>query len=878
MRGHNFEVRILSLMLALMLAAGQSLAQTSDSNLRVMVLDPNGAAIAKARVSVKATNGKDRIADTNQHGEASFSRLPAGKYQIHIEASGFTPRDLTNVNLPLSGNQLEVKLEVAPVTEQVEVTQDKREAATDPRGNAFTNVLTAEQIASLPDDPDELEQAIRNMAPPGAMMRVNGFMGGHLPPKSQIREIRFRMDPYAAEFHNAGFGSIDIFTKPGVNLWHGSFNFGFRDESLNARQAFAPFRAAEQFRRFSASLDGPLWRDHTSLFLSADGNSNYDSKTILAALPTGNFFNDVIRRPSRTLNLQARVEHALNKTHTLRGEYQRNGRHQDNLGVGDFDLAERAFFTDQAEHIFRVSDSGAFGKKLFNEFRFQMRWQEVNSQALTQAPAIIVLNAFNRGGSQVNSDRHTRDFELADNVDFPVGRHALRFGVQFEGGNYRNNSLSNANGTFTFASLDAFRAGRPTTYTQRLGDPFIALSQYQFGSYLQDDIRVKKNLSISLGLRHEWQTNFGDHNNFAPRFGLAWSPFKNGKTTLRLGAGIFYNWLSADTVEQTLVVDGKRQRDLVITNPGFPNPLSGGLQTVLPSSRLQLDPSLSQPYIEQVSFGVERQLAPTTRFNATYFYQRGVHLLRGHNINAPLPGLGRPDPTIGNITQVEASANSAQHLVNVGFNFNQFKRRLFFAANYSWSKAINEADGPFSLPVDNFNLRAERGPAASDMRHRFFLLANTNLFKGLRLGTTFQAFSALPYNITTGFDNNGDTVSNDRPVGMGRNSARGAGQWTLSTRLSWGFGFGQPPENPQGGGAHVALVKIGDGSDPLGGMPGLPGASNKRYRMEFYVQAFNLFNHANLTNFSGVQTSPFFGHATAAQPGRRIETGLRFSF
>jgi len=877
MRGCKFGMRILSLMLALTMSAGQSLAQTSDSNLRVMVVDPNGAAINKARVSIKV-GSKDRVAETNQRGEAFFSRLPVGQYQIHVAAPGFTPRDLAGVSLPLNGNQLEVRLEVAPVTEQIVVAQDKREAATDPRGSAFTNVLTAEQIALLPDDPDEFEQAIRMLAPPGAMMRVNGFLGGHLPPKSQIREIRFRMDPYAAEFHNAGFGSIDIFTKPGVNQWHGSLNLGFRDESLNARQTFAPFRAAEQFRRFAATLDGPIWRDHTSLFLSADGNANYDSKTILAALPSGSFFNDIIRRPSRQLNLQARVEHALNKTHTLRGEYQRNGRRMDNLGVGDFDLAERAFFTDQTEHIFRVSDSGAFGKKLFNEFRFQTRWQEINSQALTQTPAILVLNAFNRGGSQVSSDRHTHDFELADNADFPVGRHALRFGLLFEAGNYHSNALSNANGTFTFASLDAFRTGRPTTFTQRIGDPFIAFSQYQFGGYLQDDIRVKKNLSISLGMRYEWQTNFDDHNNFAPRVGLAWSPFKNGKTTIRVGAGIFYDWLGSETVEQTLRVNGTRQRDLVVTNPGFPNPFSGGLQTVLPTSRLQLDPTLNQPYVEQISVGVERQFSQAIRFNATYFYNRGVHLLRGRNINAPIPGLGRPDPATGNITQVEASASSTQHLLNIGFHLNQLRRRLFFAANYSLSKATNDADGPFSLPVDNFNLRAERGSSAMDLRHRFFMMVNTNLFKGLRLGTTFQATSALPYTITTGFDNNGDTVSNDRPAGIGRNSARGAGRWEMSTRLSWGFGFGQPPESNGQVRPHVAAIRMDGGGDVLGNMPSMPGANNKRYRMEFYVQAFNLFNHANLTSFSGVQTSPFFGHATAAQPGRRIESGLRFSF
>jgi hypothetical protein len=103
-------------------------------------------------------------------------------------------------------------------------------------------------------------------------------------------------------------------------------------------------------------------------------------------------------------------------------------------------------------------------------------------------------------------------------------------------------------------------------------------------------------------------------------------------------------------------------------------------------------------------------------------------------------------------------------------------------------------------------------------------------------------------------------------------------------RLSWGFGFGKSPEpGAQAGGApQIRMIRIGgdggDGGTALGALSGLPGENPKRFRTEFYIQAFNLFNHANLTNFSGVQTSPFFGQATAALPGRRIETGMRVSF
>ena len=177
--------------------------------------------------------------------------------------------------------QIEIKLDLAEVQEVLNVEQDKREANLDPRGRAFTTVLTAEQIAQLPDDPEEFEQAIRDMAGPGATFRVNGFRGGKLPPKSQIREIRFRMNPYAAENHDASMIGVDILTKPGLNNWHGSLNAGFRDEALNARNAFAPFRAPEQNRRFGFELSGPLWRKHTSV--SCD--SPEPSSTVLVGGP-----------------------------------------------------------------------------------------------------------------------------------------------------------------------------------------------------------------------------------------------------------------------------------------------------------------------------------------------------------------------------------------------------------------------------------------------------------------------------------------------------------------------------------------------------------------------------------------------------------------
>ncbi len=860
------------------LSLSLSLAQTNDASIIITVLDPNGAAIRDARVQITSSVLKPKADHANRSGEVKFARLAPGTYRMLVEAAGFEAQIIDPVTLHAGANTLSVKLNIANVQDELEVKQDKREAALDPRGDGFSSVLTEAQLAMLPDDPDEFEEVLRSMAGPGARFRVNGFGGGKLPPKSQIREIRFRTNQWAAENHEAGFISVDIFTKPGVNQWHGSLNFGFRDESLNARNAFAPFRGAEQDRRYGLEFSGPLWKNHSSLFFNLDGFNSFDTKTIVAALPTGNFA-DLIRRPSRRLNLQTRIEHALTKTHTLRGEYQRNANRQENLGVGNFDLAERAFLSDTTEHIFRLSDSGAVGKKAFNELRFQTTWRDVGLRSLSNAQTITVLDAFTRGGAQVTSDRNVRELDLADNLDLSYfKKHLLRTGIQFEVGSYRSSEVRNTNGTFTFASLADFQANRPLQYSQRSGAPAVAFNQYQIGWYVQDDWRVHKSFTLSFGLRHELQTNLRDKQNFAPRLGLAWSPFKNGKTTIRAGGGIFYDWFGSTTYEQILRVNGQNQTDLIVRNPGFPNPFSGGTAVTLPPSVIQRQADLQMPTIMQSSIGVERELPGGVRFMSVYSFTRGLHQLRGINSNQPLPGVGRPLPTQGNITQVTSSANSFGHALMFNLNWNSLPKAIHAGLNYRLSKVTNDADSPFSLPMNSFELRAERGPALNDIRHMVFGMASFPLFKRLRLGTTFNYLSAPPYNITTGFDNNGDAIINDRPSNVRRNSARGAGQLNVGTRLSWAFGFGKPKEQAGGGSPQVRIVRGGD-DGMLGAMPSAGmSLANKRFRTEFYVQASNVLNHTNRTNFIGVQTSPFFGQAIAALPGRRMETGMRFSF
>ena len=273
MRSDRLQSCAISVLVVVVISSQLAFAQSSgNASLDVVVHDPSGALVNKAQVQLLSNGRQQAATQTNQNGEARFNKLVPGRYLVHVEAAGFKPQNTEAITLTPGSNRTEIALDIEVIKADVEVAEETAVRNTNPNGPAFSNVLTAEQIAQLPDDPDEFENAINQLAGPGAQIRVNGFRGGKLPPKSQIREIRFRLNPYAAENHDAGFGLVDITTKPGVNSWHGSFNFGFRDESLNGRQAFATFRGPEQQRRFGLSMDGPLWKNHTSLFLNADGS------------------------------------------------------------------------------------------------------------------------------------------------------------------------------------------------------------------------------------------------------------------------------------------------------------------------------------------------------------------------------------------------------------------------------------------------------------------------------------------------------------------------------------------------------------------------------------------------------------------------------
>ncbi len=849
--------------------------QTGPATVRVVVKDATDLGLPHAQVVLVDESGVEYAAAVDAQGVAVVAGLQPGAYVLRVSAEGFQSIE-TPITVRRGTNATTATLAVA-MSEEVIVAD---QAAEDRRDNGFTQTLTADEIDALSDDPDEMAEQLAQMAGPGAQIFVDGFSGGRLPPKDQIQQIRINSNSYSAEYHQAGMVRIEVITRPGMGGWRGRANFGFRDESLNARNAFAETKEPTEQQRYNVSFQGPLARGKTGISLSVDGNNAFDSRTIVAQSPSGEPVDGLARNTTLGVNANFRVDHQMGAGNQLRAEYRRRSTDRGNLGVGDFDLPERSYDTENVEDTFRVRNTRVLGKKVFSDLKFEYSSSENTTLPQSERPTVRVNDAFTAGGASQSGVRSAREIEIAQNFDFTIGRrHSMRAGVLVEAGWWDSTQRENANGTYIFTSLDAYNLGQPSTYTIRIGDPVITYSQVKAGWFLQDDFRLTRALSVSLGLRQEVQTQVDDNWNLAPRAAFTWTA--NRKTTMRGGYGIFYDWFDSNLYEQTIRVDGEHQVDIVVENPGFPVVEGGG--TRLPASIIRSS-SLSQPVIQQASIGLERQMTSWAQLRTDYMWTRGHDTLRSVNVNAPVDGT-RPDQTAGNISEIQSSGRRASDRLTVGITARSQRHRIFGNVMYQLQSSRNFADSATSLPSDSVNPDVDWGPSAQDLRHRVFIMVNTPIRYGIRAGLNVQMASALPYTITTGTDDNGDTVFNDRPDGVGRNSARGASTTNANLRLNRSFGFGRSSAGPGGGPMMPPPPGAGGGATlnqrgPGGGGPQMVivEGSNARYRVDVYAQISNLFNRVNFNTFVGNQLSPFFGEATSAAAARRIELGFSLGF
>ncbi len=858
----------LFVLLSILSAVPPTWAQTRTASLTVTVVDQTGAVVQGASVTVTGTDeatkaGGPTTVTTSNVGVATLPNLVPGRYTIQAQFPGFDPRVMTDVPVRAGNNKQVALLTLAGMQDSVTVARDRQEAAVDPRGTSFGTQLTREQIEALSDDPAVLRQQLEEMAGPGAVIKVDSFEGSALPPKAQIRSIRISRDQFAAENHAAGGTSIEIITQPGLGPIRYNAGLRFRDGSLSGRSPFTPTKGPEQQSNFFLGLNGTLIAQKSSFSIFAVGTTSYETPNINIVDATGTRSEPMpLRTPRDNINVNAQMDYALTLDQTLRIGYSSNLSNADNLGIGDYNEEQRAYSTDDRVHNIRAQHIGPLGRRAFTRSRLQVRWSNSESRSAVELPTIRVNDAFTRGGAQVGGGQRLFGYTLGSDVDYVRGKHSLRTGVVFDGGSIRADDTSNYLGTYTFESLDAYLAGRPRSFTRRIGDPRIHYSTLQAAVYGQDDIKVRRNFTLSVGARYEAQRHVNDYGSVMPRVGITWAPRKSGTTVLRSSWGIFYDWLQASTYEQTLRVDGFRQRELDIRDPSYPDlPAIDSAGATQPVSRYVLGDSAQLPRMTRLSLGIDQRVR-RIQMSAVYAYLRGSDQYRGQNLNAPVDGV-RPDPSFGNVIEVISDGSSRQHQLQAALTVNpgallplgpsapriNWKRTTLFV-NYTFGVYDNYADGPFSLPATG-RLEAEWGPAASDVRHRFNTSLNNQIVKNVLLSMSVNVNTATPYSIRTGRDENGDFVFNDRPAGVGRNTERGATQWSLNPFMAYVFTFGRNISNLPPG---IAVIGGGAGGAPTVQTVNQPAS---RYRLQLFLQAQNLTNHANYSGYSGTMTSPF---------------------
>ncbi|HEX7772908.1 MAG TPA: TonB-dependent receptor, partial [Pyrinomonadaceae bacterium] len=559
--------------------------------------------------------------------------------------------------------------------------------------------------------------------------------------------------------------------------------------------------------------------------LPADGNLEY----------TGHY---------RQFLFDGRVDHKLTSSQNLMFRVNVDRFFDDNPqdAVGGTNAPSVARRYSRRSWTTQVNHTAIINPRVLNEARFAYlhgdpvtKWEAQNlSTTYTRAGAV----PFTIGQSRA-SDLWSHQVQFSDTLSWSQGKHYLRFGgsiIHHRSGGTGSEPGTAILGTFTFRPATTAPFGQLTladvqSYTQPIdfGINSYDLPQWLNTLFVQDNIHVRSNFTLDLGLRYDRQTLTDATKNFAPRIGFGWNPGGDSRTSIRGGYAMYYTQIRANSVAGFLVngLDGLTTYTAQVIpgqgpQPGFPTCLVGACLPVnvdpttipanqLPARDITIRAGLRDFYREQfqrfglnfdllpnypdklvnprsqvVTVGAEREFFKGFFFGADYVHQHWSNLDRTVDLNAPAPFLGRTATTTrsvadANKTRPIAPANGGVRQVNVIMNLGvadydglqtlfsyRGNRRIFASVGYTLSKATNtfEPDGNGIGPNESHISQLgeqERGPSVVDQRHRAVITFHYRFPWDFTAGTVSMFASARPFNATTGRDDNGDGINNDRP-------------------------------------------------------------------------------------------------------------------